>query len=134
MADRLRRLGYRLTPQRLLILEAIQGEEKHISAEEIYARVRDRYPYFHVSTVYRTLELLRRMGMVTETDLGEGKKQYHFVDKGQHHHLICQKCGAVIELNAAHLGPLEETLRREYQFQANLRHFAIFGLCSRCQN
>ena len=129
----LRQRGLRLTPQRLLVLQALEGQPGHISAEEIFARVRDRLPRVHISTIYRTLEVLHRLGMVTETDLGEGKKRYHSVGRGQHHHLVCSRCGAVLELKPTLLQPLEEALRREYGFRASLQHFAIFGLCSHCQ-
>ena len=74
----LRELGYRLTPQRMLILAALRDSDDHISAEEIHARVRAKYPHVNISTVYRTLELLKSLGLVTETDLGEGRVRYHF--------------------------------------------------------
>ncbi|MFC1902820.1 Fur family transcriptional regulator [Chloroflexota bacterium] len=65
--------GYRLTPQRLMILQAIENSVDHISAEEIYAQVVSKYPHINISTIYRTLELLKKLGLVTETDLGGGQ-------------------------------------------------------------
>jgi Fur family ferric uptake transcriptional regulator len=128
----LRRLGLRLTPQRLLILRAMEGRDAHLSAEDIFSQVRDRYPRMHISTVYRTLELLQSLGMVTETDLGEGRKQYHWAERGQHHHLVCSRCGQILELEPAYLRPLERAIKNHYGFRPSLHHFAIFGLCSRC--
>jgi len=126
-------LGYRLTPQRMMIVAAIEGSNDHISAEEIYTQVKSRYPHMNSSTVYRTLELLNRLGLVTETDLGEGRVRYHSADKGRHHHLVCQKCGYIIDLDDTLLSPLKEALREIHGFEADLRHLAIFGLCYQCR-
>ena len=131
--ETLRKQGYRLTPQRLMILSAIHGSDQHISAEEIYAQVCARYPNVNISTVYRTLELLKELGLVTETDLGGGKFRYHSVEKGHHHHLICRKCGRVFELDENVLKPVEGTIIRKYGFKADLSHLAVFGNCVVCQ-
>jgi len=124
--------GYRLTPQRLMILAAIENSENHISAEEIYAQVTARYPSVNISTVYRTLELLTQLGLVTETDLGEGRVRYHPAEKGHHHHLVCRQCGAIIDLDESLLTPLKSALLREYRFCADLKHLAILGRCVNC--
>ena len=124
--------GYRLTPQRVMVLTAIESSANHISADEIYTQVIKKYPYVNISTVYRTLDLLKRLGMVTETDLGGGRVSYHPADKGHHHHLVCQECGDIIDLDESVLSPLKDTLRREYKFDTDLRHLAIFGRCDKC--
>jgi Fur family ferric uptake transcriptional regulator len=124
--------GYRLTPQRIMVISAIEDSDGHISAEEIYAQVIAKYPNVNISTVYRTLELLKRLGLVTETDLGEGRVRYHPAGKGHHHHLVCQECGAIIDLDESILSDLKSALLREYQFSADLRHLAIFGRCVNC--
>ncbi|MBA7603786.1 Ferric uptake regulation protein [subsurface metagenome] len=124
--------GYRLTPQRLMTISALGNSDGHISAEEIYAQVAAKYPHVNISTVYRTLELLKKLGLVTETDFGEGRVRYHPVGKGHHHHLVCQECGGIIDLDEAVLTPLKEVLLREYGFSADLRHLAIFGRCVKC--
>jgi len=85
---KLSNLGYRLTPQRLMILGAVEEADSHISAEEIYAQVRARYPHMNISTVYRTLELLGELGLVTETDMGDGRVRYHCMGKGHHHQSV----------------------------------------------
>ena len=125
--------GYRLTPQRMMVLDAIENSGNHISAEEIYAQIAEKYPHVNISTVYRTLDLLKRLGLVTETDLGGGRLRYHPADKGHHHHLVCQECGRIIDLDESVLYPLRETLRREYKFDADLGHLGIFGRCARCR-
>jgi Fur family ferric uptake transcriptional regulator len=124
--------GYRLTPQRVMTISAIEHSDGHISADEIYAQVRARFPQINISTVYRTLELLKHLGLVTETDFGEGRVRYHPAGKGHHHHLVCQECGAIIDLDEAVLAPLKSALLREYEFSADLRHLAIFGRCVKC--
>ena len=129
---RLSEQGYRLTPQRMMVLAAIENSDDHISAEEIYAQVIAKYPHVNISTVYRTLELLKRLGMVTETDLGGGRVRYHPADKGHHHHLVCQECGRIIDLDESVLSSLRSALLREYNFSADLRHLAIFGRCAKC--
>jgi len=124
--------GYRLTPQRMMVLSAIENSDNHISAEEIYAQVVDKYSHVNISTVYRTLELLKRLGLVTETDLGGGRVRYHPADKGHHHHLVCQECGRIIDLDESVLSSVKSMLLREYKFSADLRHLAIFGHCVNC--
>ena len=132
IVSKLSERGYRLTPQRMMILSAIESSDDHISADEIYAQVVAKYPHVNISTVYRTLELLKQLGLVTETDLGGGRFRYHPADKGHHHHLVCQQCGAIIDLDESLLSPLKSALLREYKFSADLRHLAIFGRCASC--
>ena len=131
--DRLRKQGYRLTPQRAMILLVIENSNHHISAEDIYTRVADKYPKVNISTVYRTLELLKQLGMVYEIDLGEGRIRYHPEGKGHHHHLVCQKCGAIIDIDESTLARLKDVLLGRYGFSAQLRHVAFFGLCEHCR-
>ena len=125
--------GYRLTPQRMLVTEALHDAEGHISAEEIYEQLHARYPYSNISTVYRTLELLKELKLVTGTDFGEGRVRYHVAEKGHHHHLVCRRCGKIMDLDESALYPLKDTLLRDYGFEADLRHLAIPGKCSDCR-
>ena len=133
MTDELSHQGYRMTPQRLMIVSAIESSENHISAEDIYSQVVAKYPNVNVSTVYRTLELLEQLGLVTKTEMGVGRIMYHPLEKGHHHHLVCRECGKVIDLDESTLTPLKETLLRDYQFIADLRHLGILGLCANCK-
>ena len=132
IAGKLSKQGYRLTPQRLMILSAIESSDDHISAEEIYTQVVEKYPNVNISTVYRTLDLLTRLGLVTETDLGGGRVRYHPVEKGHHHHLVCRECGAIIDLDESLLSPLKDALLHEHGFIADLKHLAIMGRCVNC--
>jgi Fur family ferric uptake transcriptional regulator len=125
--------GYRLTPQRMLIIEALHDADRHISAEEIFDQLHSRYPYSNISTVYRTLELLKELNLVTETDFGEGRVRYHVAEKGHHHHLVCRSCGRIMDLDESVLHPLKDALLCDYDFDADLRHIAIPGECSECR-
>ena len=124
--------GYRLTPQRMMILSAITSSNDHISADEVYTKVVSRYPNVNISTIYRNLELLQKLGMVTATDMGGGRVRYHPSDKGHHHHLVCRECGSIIDLDESLLTPLKEALLKEYNFVADLNHLAIQGRCVKC--
>ena len=128
----LREKGHRLTPQRMLVIEALHNADRHISAEELYEQLHSRYPYANISTVYRTLELLKELNLVTEADFGEGRVRYHVAEKGHHHHLVCRSCGKIIDLEEPALRPLKDTLLQKYSFDADLRHLAISGKCSEC--
>ena len=132
IVSRLSQKGYRMTPQRLMILEVIEGASGHVSAEEIYQDIRKRYPGLNISTVYRTLELLKETGLVTETDMGDGRVRFHSMGHEHHHHLVCSKCGKVIDLDEETLSPLTRTLSDKYGFRADLKHLAIFGRCKAC--
>ncbi len=133
MSSRLSERGYRLTPQRLMVVQAVEAADSHISAEEIYLQIRAIYPHMNISTVYRTLELLGELGLVTETDMGDGRVRYHSIGKGHHHHLVCQKCGATIDVEESTLSPLWDEIGQRYHFEVDMKHLALFGLCSKCR-
>jgi Fur family ferric uptake transcriptional regulator len=116
-----------------MILKSVEEAENHISAEEIYAQVRAHYPQVNVSTVYRTLELLKELNLVTETDFGDGRVRYHCMGKGHHHHLVCEKCGEIIDMEEATLSPLWAEIQKKYNFKIGMKHLAFFGLCPKCQ-
>jgi len=131
--ESLKAKGYRLTPQRIMVLKTLHEADGHISAPDICHRVRAKYPWVNKSTIYRTLELLNELDLVTETELGGDKLYYHQADKGHHHHLICQKCGQIVDIDEDVFASLENTLRKKYSFSADLKHLAINGHCLKCQ-
>ena len=133
MSSRLSELGYRLTPQRLMVVKAVEEADSQISVEEIYLQIRARYPYMNISTVYRTLELLSELGLVTETDMGDGRVRYHSIGKGHHHHLVCQKCGEIIDVEESMLRSLRDEIGQRYGFKVDMKHLAFFGLCAKCR-
>jgi Fur family ferric uptake transcriptional regulator len=129
-AERLRQIGQRATPQRLTILAALRPGE-HVSADDVLARVEALLPAVNRSTVYRTLELFRDLGLVSETDLGEGVRQFELIDR-RHHHLVCTGCGATIELDDRLVAPLRSAIAERHGFEATVDHLALFGRCGRC--
>lgn len=133
IGHKLNRLGYRLTPQRIMILRAVEEAASHISAEEIYAQVRAHYPQMNISTVYRTLELVKESGLVAGTDFGDGRVRFSCVGKGHHHYLVCQKCGEIMDIEESTVSPLWAEIQRKYNFRVDMKHIAFFGLCPRCQ-
>lgn len=133
IVEALQQEGYRLTPQRMMILAIIDDSMGHISAEEIHQKVRERYPYVNISTIYRTLTLLKKLRLISETDLGEGYVRYELLERGRHHHLVCRRCGESFAFEHELLRPLQVRLLKKYGFAADVDHFAIFGLCRRCR-
>ncbi|HZC08249.1 MAG TPA: Fur family transcriptional regulator [Ktedonobacterales bacterium] len=130
--ERLRRLGARVTPQRLFVLEALEAVGGHMTAEEIMRWASRRYPALNLATVYRTLDLLVSVGLVAQTELGGGSTSYELVGDSPHHHLACERCGYVIEMDEALLADVCARALDAYGFHAQPRHLAIFGLCRVC--
>jgi Fur family ferric uptake transcriptional regulator len=87
----------------------------------------------NVSTVYRTLELLEQIGLVTHTHLGHGAPRYHLAADSQHSHLVCRECGAITQVDPAVMGALVGTLDTEYGFETDLGHLTVFGTCAKCR-
>src|SRR5437879_13901451 len=112
--ETLRKRGYRLTPQRYMILSVIQEAGGHLSIEQIAERVQERNPYVSLSTVYRTLELLRELGLVRENHLPGEHHRYEIADGQAHHHLVCRNCRAVIRLDYQLLCDLNRKLQEQY--------------------
>ncbi len=130
--ETLRSRGYRITPQREMIIEAIAHSGHHINAEEVFAQVQERTHSVNIATVYRTLELLVEQGLASRIDLGEERVIYATYQHGPHIHLVCRQCGQVIDANQDMLSVLNRQLQSEYQFAADLQHISVVGLCSNC--
>ena len=128
---RLRALGYRLTPQRQMVLEAV-AVLGHATPDEIADRVRATASGVNISTVYRTLELLEELGLVTPPHLGHGAPTYPAADDADHLHLVCRVCGGIEEVPPAVLDLAAQRIAAEHGFAVDASHFAIFGTCSAC--
>jgi Fur family transcriptional regulator, ferric uptake regulator len=128
----LRSRGLRMTPQRRAIVTEIMAAQGHISPTAIASRVRDRVPGVNASTVYRTLDLLEEIGILSHAHLESGA-EYHRRTDAQHVHLICSRCGSDDSLSMAEAGRLKQLIGRHHGFQPDLTHFAISGLCAECQ-
>ena len=130
--EELRARGYRVTPQRQLVLEAVTKLE-HATPEEICASVQQTARGVNISTIYRSLELLEQLGLVTHTHLGHGAPRYHLAAQAQHVHLVCRDCEQITEIVPAAVGPLVEALDREYGFETDVGHLTVFGRCAACR-
>lgn len=131
LTHELREHGYRLTPQRQLVLQAVTTL-RHGTPDEICAEVRRTASGVNISTVYRTLELLEELRLITHTHLGHGAPTYHAATDDDHLHLVCRDCGQVIETDVAAAAGLVAQLKAEHGFETDVRHFAIFGRCAAC--
>jgi Fur family ferric uptake transcriptional regulator len=129
----LRQAGYRLTPQREVVICVLGETREHLTAREIWRRARRRLPHLNKSAVYRALDVLTHLSLVNPIDLGQGEIQYELNVQPHHHHLVCQNCGKITDIDEHAFGALEKILRTEYGFAPFLFHFAIFGICRECQ-
>jgi Fur family ferric uptake transcriptional regulator len=130
----LRKKGYRITPQRELIIQAVDHSPRHITAEEIADVIQQHTRSINLATVYRTLDLLWKEGFVCRNDLSEGKIVYSTYQHGPHIHLVCRKCNQVIDADISVLKSLSANLGFRYKFQPDLDHFSIFGICQDCRD
>jgi Fur family ferric uptake transcriptional regulator len=124
--------GIRITPQRAMILKAIEATPGHITVEEIYETVHRQNPYVNLTTVYRTLDLLRDLHLVSNANMGVGHTYFALRSHGTHHHAICRVCGHSFEFPKELLSPVTENLHQEYGFSADINHMVLFGLCQKC--
>jgi Fur family transcriptional regulator, ferric uptake regulator len=131
--EELRARGFRLTPQRQLVLEAVE-ELGHATPEKILTVVRQKARGINMSTIYRTLELLEELQLVSHAHLGDRAPTYHAISTPDHAHLVCRTCGRVIEVAASEIEPLSEALRGRHGFAIDVRHLAIFGTCTNCRD
>ena len=127
--------GLRLTTQREAVCEAIFGCPGHICAEHILETVSDRHHDLRMNktTVYRALDLLFELGLISEHKCGDGRAQYEPASRGRHSHLICRQCGELLDLDESLAVTLREGLRALHGFQADLESYPIFGLCASCR-
>jgi Fur family ferric uptake transcriptional regulator len=131
LADVLRKRGLRLTPQRQLVLEAVY-ELGHATPDQVHAKVAATAAGVNITTVYRTLELLEELGLVTHAHLSHGATTYHGVAGEQHVHLVCRSCHAIDEVPATMLNQLAAKIGDARNFQVDVGHVALFGLCAHC--
>jgi Fur family ferric uptake transcriptional regulator len=129
----LRESGQKLTPQRLMVVTVLRHADGHLSANQILDQVQRNYPYVDISTVYRTVSMLKELHLVTETNLRGGELTYEWASGARHHHLICRECGAMQQLDDGALHELAQQFFDLYGFQADIDHFAILGLCKGCR-
>jgi Fur family transcriptional regulator, ferric uptake regulator len=131
LADQLRSRGLRLTAQRQLVLEAVY-RLGHATPDQIHAEVSRTAAGVNITTIYRTLELLEELNLVTHAHLSHGAPTYHGVGEAQHVHLVCSACGNVGEIETERVRPLAASILDEYGFVVDIGHVALFGRCGGC--
>jgi Fur family ferric uptake transcriptional regulator len=127
----LRAQGMRMTPQRLAIVDEIMSTSGYVIPTTVIERVQARVPGVSPSTVYRTLERLEQVGVLTHVHLESGVG-YHRLEEVQHAHLTCSRCGAALELPRSSLRGLERLIERDHGFRPDFTHHAIAGVCADC--
>lgn len=129
----LRSRGYRVTPQRLVILDAICEGKGHTTLGEIYARAKIVDSSIDRSTLYRALELFKKVGLVVSANVGGGEEVYEIVQSEAHHHLACLKCGKIERVEHELVQPMFDKLEHSHNFTIKMDHLVIFGTCLSCQ-
>lgn len=123
-----------VTPQRLAVADVVFSRDRHFSAEEITGELHARGAGVGTATVYRTLDILRRSGLVVERDFGEGFKRYESArGMPQHEHLLCTVCGAVVEFQDERLDRMSTLLAETHGFARLSHRLVIYGVCPECQ-
>ena len=130
-AERLRSSGKRLTPQRELILRAVDGLG-HATPDEVLAEVRKQSSAVNISTVYRTLEVLEELGLVRHAHLSDRAPTYHSVRDHEHFHLVCRNCHRVISVDVDVASSFVSRLVEDHGFIPDLGHLTVFGRCEEC--
>ncbi|MGL4850291.1 MAG: Fur family transcriptional regulator [Clostridium sp.] len=137
LKESLKQKGYKLTPQRRAIVDTIiKNEGKHMTAEEIYDEVKKDCPEIGLATVYRTVILLEDISLLSRLDLSDGCSRYEIVhddEEHRHHHLICNECNKVFEVEEDLLDQLEERVENKYKFKIKDHSLKFYGTCIECQ-
>lgn len=130
---KLHRHGIRLTMPRRMVLEVLCRHHDHLPIPQIQAFLQERGVPLSETTIYRVLQWLNDLGVVSQTDLGQGCIVYQIIGDAPHHHLVCLRCGALVDVDNSLFAPVIERLRAEYGFEPRIDHMAIFGLCRACR-
>lgn len=130
----LRAQGYRITPQRLQILQVMISCSDYPTAEDIHAAIVPQQPSLDIATVYRTLQWLQSVGLVAPIEVGDGRLRYEYHPHGNaHHHLVCQECGTSIQIPPEAVMALRDEVRQRYNFTLE-DHLVLPGRCGGCQD
>ena len=125
--------GLRVTNQRVLILEIIRHVQGHLDVDEIYRRARNEQPQLSLSTVYRTLRMFKKLGLVEEVHFAEDRHRYEVKSPSEHHHLVCLSCGRVIEFHYPLSRYVKRTIIEAKDFDITRTEIRMAGYCSKCR-
>jgi Fe2+ or Zn2+ uptake regulation protein len=129
----LQRNGYRLTRQRRLVMEVLEQSREHLDAETVHGRAKARNPNISLATVYRTLSVLKDVGLVEEHRLGEEHAHFEAVQEDPHYHFTCLECGHVIEFEAPQVTEVVNELRSQERVEITSVHLLLSGYCAQCR-
>ena len=130
--DLVRQQGGRVTSSRRLLLRALFDSNEHHTAEELAAVVQEQSPDIHLSTIYRNLDELERLGVIVHSHLGHGPATYHLAASA-HGHFVCEECGKMIEAPDNLFASLAQVARTQFEFTIDPHHFAMLGRCANCR-
>ncbi|MDI6694661.1 MAG: Fur family transcriptional regulator [Anaerolineales bacterium] len=130
--ETLHQRGFRMTPQRLLVLQILQDAGRHLTPQEIFGQTQRILPAMTEATVYRTLSFLTEQGFILAAHIGNGQLVYEIAGHN-HHHLICRACGATQQIDHQFLESLYQQFRSKTGYQIDSLHVTFFGLCPDCQ-
>ncbi|GGI39910.1 Fur family transcriptional regulator [Mammaliicoccus stepanovicii] len=135
--EQLHKASYKLTPQREATVRVLlENESDHLSAEDVYLKVKDKAPEIGLATVYRTLELLAELKVVDKINFGDGVARFDLRKEGAkhfHHHMVCMECGTVDEIEEDLLDDVEKRVEREFNFKILDHRLTFHGICHRCR-
>ena len=129
----LRGEGYRLTPQRRLVWDALRAGDDHLTVEQIHGRVTRVAPDLNVASVYRTLKVLLELGLVKEVRLGEARGHWELKHPDDAFHLVCRECAAVTHHDGSLVGQVREHLGEGHGFTAEAVDLVVHGVCADCR-
>ena len=131
--DYLVREGLKSTSQREIILDEFLKATTHLSTEDLYLKLRKKHPQIGYATVHRTLKLFSSCGIAAERQFGDGQTRYELSSEEEHHdHLICTKCGAIVEFENNEIETLQEVVAKQHGFVIETHRLEIFGTCPKC--
>jgi Fur family transcriptional regulator, ferric uptake regulator len=126
--------GLKTTRQRDVILDAFLSSDRHMSIEDLYLKLRVKNPRIGYATVYRTLKLFAESGIAREIQFGDGQTRYEHVAEGEHHdHLVCTRCGAIIEFENETIERLQDEVANSYGFIIETHKLELYGTCAKCR-
>jgi len=126
--------GLKTTRQRDVILDAFLSSDRHMSIEDLYLKLRVKNPRIGYATVYRTLKLFAESGIAREIQFGDGQTRYEHVAEGEHHdHLVCTRCGAIIEFENETIEKLQSEVADSYGFLIETHKLELYGICAKCR-
>lgn len=133
LASILSQHGYKLTSQRLAVLDVIANAQEHLTPAAVHQKVRQDHPEIGLVTVYRTLEMLSELGLICKVHRPGKSSSYTLAPAGHHHHLVCSQCGAVADFTECNLGELQQRLAQDTGFEIEGHLLQFVGICKNCR-